>query len=182
MFTRQEVCTLADTLVDRFKTLARRDQLATTVARDAAKESGWHRFSAEEVFMVAIQEGLTREIGYADGLSAKTASHIVINNREIIRDVLSAPSASKSKDRWLGYAGGVPSKPGEPAGGRNVSGTLKDIIKAMDRDEDGHARLFLVNVDAVLRDVDARARKHLKIDFGASARIELMEEEGNART
>lgn len=93
-----------------------------------------------------------------------------------------APSASKSKDRWLGYTGGVSSKPGEPPGGRNVSGTMREVLKAMEHDQEGHARLFLVNVDAVLREVDARARKHLKIDFGASARIEIMEDASHAGT
>lgn len=90
--------------------------------------------------------------------------------------MLSAPARARNKDRWLGYAGGESSELGDRAGGRNFSGTLNEVPKAMNRDEDGHARLFLVNVDAVLREVNARARKLLKIDFGAPALIELLEE------
>lgn len=186
MFTRQEVCALADIQVERFKSLVRRDQLptinvpssgASDSTRDAVREPGWNRFSAFDTFMIAVQESFSREIGYADGLSSKTASMIVSNNRDVIHDVLLAPS--RTRDQWLGYAGGSPNKPGsnELPGGRNVSGTLKDILRAMEHDEAGHARLFLVNVNAVLRDVDARAKKHLKIDFGASARIELADDE-----
>ncbi|TGN86701.1 hypothetical protein EOW77_0019020 [Bradyrhizobium yuanmingense] len=172
LFTRQEACTLAAMEVERFKAMGRRNQLATI----DMSESGWSRYSAEGVFMMAIQEALMREIGYADGLSAKAASRVVSYNREIIREILSAPSLTKSKDRWLGYAGGEPSKPDEPPGGRNVSGAFKDVVRSLERDDDGYARLFLVNGDAVLREVDARAKKQLKIDFSASARIELMEE------
>ncbi len=181
MFTRQEVCDLADIKPERFKTLIRRDQLPAVLSQVAEDEdANLHRFSAEATVLIAIQENLSRQIGYADGLSSKTAAQIVSQHRAVIRDVLMAPASTRSRERWLGYAGGTPIKLGDPPGGRDVSGTLKEVVKVLERDEYDHARLFLANVDAVLREVDARARKHLKIDFGASARIELMEEQEGA--
>jgi hypothetical protein len=192
MFTRQAICALADIPVERFKSLVRRDQLPTInvpiggisdAARDAAKEPGWNRFSAEDAFMIAVQEGLSRQIGYADGLSysSQTASRIVANNRDAIQDVLKSPSHAHSKDRWLGYAGASVDKraSGENPGGRNVSGILKEVLETLARDEDGYTRLFLVNADAVLREVQARAEKDLKIDFIASARLEMMDSARN---
>jgi hypothetical protein len=186
MFTRQEVCTLTEIPVERIKSLVRRQELPTAfflvpslsdTRRDQIKERGWNRFSALEVFSIAVQESLFRQIGYADGLSAETASRIAGNNAHALVEVLSSPSKVSRKDKWVGYAGSErEGTDAENPGGRNIFGTLEDILKTLQRGDDGHVRLFLANADAVLREVQARAKKHLKIDFIASALTELMDE------
>jgi hypothetical protein len=184
MFTRQEVCALADTPVERFKSWVRRNELPTAYAPisgvldNAPKDSGWNRYSALEVFLIAVQEALFRQIGEFSGIAADTASWIVAMNARTARDVLASSLTATEDDRWIGYAGALrdDTSSKEKSVYSNVSGTLDDVLKSLQKGGDRHVRLLLVNADAVLRGVQARAKKNLKIDFVASARIELMEQ------
>lgn len=49
-----------------------------------------------------------------------------------IRDVLFSPSRGKSKDQWTGYVG-FSGDPDINNGGWNVSGTLSEVMKAVER-------------------------------------------------
>jgi hypothetical protein len=181
MFTRQDVCALTGIPVERVKSLIRRDELPFSRSlvglQGKSQERAWNRFSAFEVFLIAIQECLFRQNGYADGVSAKTASDIVTNNKQAIYDALCSPSSDYKNDQWIGYAGSAwDDATNENPGGRNVFGALEEVMKMLRREQDNaYARLLIVNADATLREVHARAKKNLKIDFIASALTELNE-------
>jgi hypothetical protein len=173
MFTRQEVCTLADIPVERIKSWIRRNELPTAYTRDQAKQAGWNRFSAVEVFKIAIQESLFRQIGEFSGVAADTASWVVAMNGDAVQKIISS-GTPKDKDRWIGYAGALrDGSTKEKSVYSNVSGSLDDILTALQPAGGRYVRLLLVNADDVLRQVQARAKKHLKIDFVASALIEM---------
>jgi len=172
MFTRQEVCALTGIPVERFKSLVRRDQIAIILAN----ESGWNYFSAMDVFRIAIQERLSCQIGYADGLSADTAAKIISNNAEGIEEVFWQSLGKKAApDKWFGYVG-FSGDLDVNNGGDGVFGTLSEVTKLIERkDRNGEQpmRVFLVNADSVLREVAARATKHLNIDFIVSGKTEM---------
>lgn len=186
MHTRQDVCALTGIPVERFKTLARRDQLPTfhtTPAGvsdeilDKARERNWNWFAPYDVFRIAIQAQLMAEIGYADGLAASTAEKIVSNNNECIRPVFFlAPKGRIEKpshhDIWIGYLGFTDADGGNK-GGQNLGGSLSNIVSTIKSDErQGHkSRLFLVNVSAVLREIRQRANR-LGIEFLVAAELD----------
>lgn len=93
MFTRQEVCALADIPVERFKTMIRRDQLPTVLSRRRQRSvslSLWRRPLA-----IAIQESLSRNrLCRRASLDDCVIFRIVAYNCEIIRDVLHGAGAS----------------------------------------------------------------------------------------
>lgn len=182
MFTRQDVCALTGIPVERFKSLARRNQLPTIYVppagasagiQDHAKERGWNWFSPIDVLLIAVQERLMAQIGYADGFSADTAAKIVINNAGDIGNILwlASPTIGETSphDIWVGYLG-YTDQVGGDNGGRNVSGSLASIVGWIEADAD-KSRLVLVNVSAVLRDIRNRADR-LNIEFVVPAESE----------
>lgn len=187
MFSRQDVCALTGISVARFKSLARRDQLPTTYVppagasedtQDHAKERGWNWFSPVDVLLIAVQERLMMQIGYADGYadgsSADTAAKIVINNAGDIGRIfwLASPTIGEPSphDLWVGYLG-YTDRLGGSYGGRNIGGSLATIVAEqvkVDTAGEQPARLVLVNVSAVLRDIRNNAAR-LNITFPVPA-------------
>lgn len=168
MFTRQEACVLTGIPVQRFKSLVRRDQIAIIIPNGP----GWTYFSAMDVFKAAVQERLSCEIGYADGLSPDTAARIVSNNAEVLEDFFwQFPGGEAEPDKWIGYVG-FSGDLDVNNGGKNIFGTLSEVTKSLEPNNQP-IRLFLVNADAVLREVAARAIKHLNIDFIVSGKTEM---------
>ncbi|MCW1996604.1 hypothetical protein [Bradyrhizobium diazoefficiens] len=127
--------------------------------------------------MIAMQEALFRKIGDFSGVAAETASWVVAMNARAIRDILldrpHYPPSAVDQDRWIGYVGALNDAGKEKKVFSNVSGTLDDVLKTIRDSGDHHGRLLLLNADAVLRGVQARAKKELKIDFIASALASL---------
>lgn len=169
MYTRQDVCRLTGIGVERFKGLARREQLATIsipkigitdAIRDHAKERGWNWFSAIDVFLIAVQEQLSREMGYSNGLGPEDAARIVWNNSGELGEVFwTSPSSGvkeAANDVWVGYAA-FDGPTGQNNGGRNLIGSLSKLLERTNSSEDRFARVFLVNADAVLRNIESRA-------------------------
>jgi hypothetical protein len=178
MFSRQATCDLTGISVEQFKTLARRDQLPITLTPnpstravwESAGERGWNRFTSFEVFKIAVFERLLSEIGYADGLGTQTALKIV-DNGGMLADVFemcrNCNGVPKRADIWIGYLGIANDKSSRNVGGRNLAGVLKDILSSVQKEAVepfSPARLFLVNVSAVMRAVLIRSEK-LKIAF-----------------
>lgn len=171
MFTRQEVCTLTGISLERFKSLVRREQIAIILPDGP----GWTYFSAMDVFMIAIQERLSCQIGYADGLSSDTAAKIVSYNAQGLRDEVfwQFPAGKDEPDKWIGYVG-FSGDLDVNNGGKNIFGTLSEVTESIERNKsDQPVRVFLVNADSVLREVAARAIKHLNIDFIVSGLTEM---------
>jgi hypothetical protein len=170
MFTRQEVCVLTGIPVERFKSLIRRDQIAIILPDGP----GWNYFSAMDVFKIAIQERLSCQIGYADGLPADTAAMISDNNKAALWDFFwQFPAGKAEPDKWIGYVG-FSGDLDVNNGGKNIFGTLSEVTKSIERTKsDEPMRVFLVNADSVLREVAARAIKHLNIDFIVSGKTEM---------
>lgn len=181
MFSRQDICALTGIPVARFKSMARRGQLPTThlpvgateEIQDQAKERGWNWFSPIDALMIAVQERLMMQIGYADGFGADTAAKIVSNNAGAIGNIywLSSPTIGEPSphDLWIGYLG-YTNQLGETNGGSNLGGALasiNDVITA-DSMNQNPARASLVNVSGVLREVRCRAVK-LGINFPVPA-------------
>lgn len=181
MFTRQDVCALTGIPVERFKSLARRNQLPTVYApprgapedcQDRAKERGWNWFSPIDVLLIAVQERLTAQIGYADGSDTGTATNVVVNNAGDIGRIfwLASPTIGDPSpdDLWVGYVGHADRLDGS-SGCSHLGGSLARIMQKAGGDtaQEG-ARLVLVNVSAVLRDVRTNADR-LKITFPVPA-------------
>ncbi|MBH5400446.1 hypothetical protein HZZ13_22010 [Bradyrhizobium sp. CNPSo 4010] len=172
MFTRQDVCAMTGIPVAAFKTRARRDQLptvnvpsqgATDEIRDRAKERGWNWFSPVDVLLIAVQERLMMEIGYADGSSAATAAKIVECNAGDIGHMywLASPTIGEPSphDLWVGYLG-YTDQGGRNSGGRNLGGDLVSVLGQLKADvEQQKARLVLVNASTVLRDIRNNAAR-----------------------
>jgi len=168
MYKRQDVCRLAGIDVERFKGLARRDQLPivspppigkTDEIRDHAKERGWNWFSAFDVFLIAVQEQLSREMGYLNGINSEDAAKVVWNNNGFLGDVFwnhSSAAASGRKDKWIGYLA-FDGPPNRNNGGMNVSGSIADILNQIKDLDIPVARSFLVNADSALRAITLRA-------------------------
>jgi hypothetical protein len=162
MFQRKEVCKLTGIEEGRFKILAHRGQLPSLQAEDegadAQEAAGWKRYSALDVLMIALAERLMGQIGYADGLRPDTAAKIVSNALSgLDLDPLAADTAPD--DRWIGYVG-EPAEPGSIDGGWNVSGSVAQVaLRIVESAADGNrpARVFLINVSEVLREVRHRA-------------------------
>jgi hypothetical protein len=183
MFSRQDVCALTGIPVERFKSLARRDQLPTIYVppagasedvQDHAKERGWNWFTPIHVLQIAVQERLMAQIGYAGGFGADTAAKIVINNAGDIGRIFwlaSAPVGEPSpNDLWIGYLG-YTDRVGNSYGGRNLSGSIAAIVaEQVEVDAEGEqpARIVLANVSAVLRDIRNNAAR-LNIAFPVPA-------------
>lgn len=183
MFSRQDVCALTGIPVARFKSLARRNQLPTPYvppagasedAQDHAKERGWNWFSPIDVLNIAVQERLMMQIGYADGFGADTAANVVTNNAGDIGRIFWLASARIGEpsphDLWVGYLG-YTDRLGGSYGGRNLSGSLAAIVAEQinsDSDDGQAARVALVNVSAVLRDIRNSAIR-LNITFPVPA-------------
>jgi hypothetical protein len=138
-------------------------------------ETGWNRFSAYDVFLIAVQDRLACQIGYADGVSYETASKIVTNNNMALLDAFKSGIKSKIRGRkvirtkpddiWLGYMGDI-SYQGQ-TGGANTSiygGNLVDIAEGASSSRASFMRLYVVNASFVLREVLQRADQ-LKIIF-----------------
>jgi hypothetical protein len=186
MHTRQDVCALTGIPVERFKTLARRDQLPTFYVPpagvsdeilDKVRERNWNWFAPYDVFCIAIQSRLMAEIGYADGLAANTAAKIVANNGGDIGRVFHlAPKGKIEKpshhDIWIGYLG-FTDVDGSNKGGQNLGGSLANIISTIkSADAPGSkSRLFLVNASAVLREIRQQANL-LSIEFLVAAELD----------
>jgi hypothetical protein len=174
MFTRQDVCALTGIPVAAFKTRARRNQLPTVVAngafnnapediRDHAKERGWNWFSPIDVLLIAVQQRLMMEIGYSDGYGADTAANVVTKNASEIGRIywLASPTIDKPSphDLWVGYVGFTDHE-GRASGGREIGGHIEGILSSIAADGDRQkARLGIVNVSAVLRDVRNNAAR-----------------------
>jgi hypothetical protein len=170
MYTRQHVCVLANIDVERFKTLARRNQLPTVFvppmgvnerSLDRMQTPGWNRFPTLDAAKITVSEAFNQQMGYADGLSSTTAAMIASNNSEGILEALQKwadSPAPSSKDIWVGYAGFY-----ERGGGENVFGTLETVSKRLSEystrafASEWPARLFLVNVSEVIREMARRA-------------------------
>ncbi|RXG87649.1 hypothetical protein [Bradyrhizobium vignae] len=183
MFSRQDVCALTGIPVARFKSLARRDQLPTAYVppagaseeiQDHAKERGWNWFSPIDVLLIAVQERLMMQIGYAEGFAADTAAKVVTNNAGDIGRIFWLASKTIGEpsphDLWVGYLG-YTDRLGGSHGGRNLSGSLATIVAEQinsDTPEAQPARVVLVNVSAVLRDIRNSATR-LNVTFPVPA-------------
>lgn len=170
MFTRQDVCALTGIPVERFKSLARRNQLPTVYVpprgapedcQDRAKERGWNWFSPIDVLLIAVQERLTAQIGYADGSDPRTAANVVVNNAGDIGRIYWLASSTigdaSQDDLWVGYVGHA-DRLDDGSGCSHVGGSLARIMETIGDDTAREGRrLVLVNVSAVLRDVRTNA-------------------------
>jgi hypothetical protein len=184
MHTRQDVCALTGIPVERFKTLARREQLPTVCVPptgtseetlDRVRERNWNWFTPIDVFRIAIQSRLMSEIGY-DGLAASTAANIVISNSSDIGNVFHLASKGKIEksshhDIWIGYLG-ITDADDKNNVCRDLSGSLANIVSTIKSVDQGHkSRLFLVNASAVLREIRQRANR-LGIEFLVAAELD----------
>jgi hypothetical protein len=154
---RQTVCALSAIPVARFKTLARRHQLPKLVDAeydDEGDDEG--SYSDLDVLAIAVAERLMCQLGYSDGLPPGAAQQIVSNSLGLLEHPFTAGRA----DHWIGYVG-------QTSGGYNVSGTLAQIlaeVRSASEECGPAARIFIVNVSDVLRDVKARAER-LELPF-----------------
>jgi hypothetical protein len=110
------------------------------------------------------------QFGYAAGFDTATAAQIVIRNAGDIGRIfwLASPTIDEPSphDLWVGYLGHT-----DPLTGRcsQISGTLSRVLEIAGADtQRGHARLVLVNVSEVLRDVRGSA-DHFKITYPVPA-------------
>lgn len=157
-FQRQSVCFLTNIPVERFKTLARRDQLPTLPDQIEDRDGERRQYSDLDVLAIAVAERLWCQIGYAEGLLPGPASKIVGNALGGLDNILFSNPRS---DQWIGYVG-QPSERGGSLGGYNVAGSLAEIFAAIRaaNDEAPSERVFLINVSEVFRAIRMRAEKH----------------------
>jgi hypothetical protein len=166
MYTRARVCTLAGMDPERFKSLARRDQLPTNFVpigkhkgddniQDEIRTRGWNRFSNFDAACIAVTNALASQMGYADGLTHATASKVVSCNSGAITEALENSKATpNASDIWVGYVaygnGGGANRAGDLA---SIALTLLAELNAGEQ----VARVFAVNVSDVLRTMRQRA-------------------------
>jgi hypothetical protein len=176
MYTRRDVCKLANIDEARFKALAYRDQLPTVPAsagvreRDEDQAPGWSRFSAYELIQIAVAERLSCQLGYVKGLRPDDVAKIASECGEGLMEMLSRTSGP---DIWVGYVG-RPAERGGFVGGENVYGTITQVAKKIGDVSMGIAeRAFLVNASEIYRTVAERSEE-LGILFPNDESVSMM--------
>lgn len=161
-FSRQATCELANLDVEHFKTLMGREQLPRgTFYRPGEESRGWKRFTALDVFQLAVFRALIAQVRDSRGLTPDIAARIVNLNRGNLSTLFKASTqgVTAADDLWIGH---TDLKNGT---GRNIAGSLSQVAVALEKSNRPVAsRVFLVNASSVMRELLERA---------ASAKIDL---------